>query len=314
MNRLWSVLAAMLLLSLMLSGCAPLVQADPQESLSIYASVYPIYALTDALMAGIPDICLHCLVQPQDGCLRDYQLSDWDVRLLATGADAVIMGGRGLESFENALFGWGEDGPAMSAVLYNLELYSSNHNVHGQGEAASHWEGPNPHLYMSIDGAKRMVASISATLMALDPDWGERYAENETSTLEKLDSLAEQMEGIVGGISREKVAVMNETLVYIARDWNLDVVTQIERESGQDCDAATLEAYLEQLAAGSAKVVLIERQAPAMLIEGLEAAGFGVARLDTLSTRRESEGFDGYIQAQLYNATALRRAFEEADR
>ena len=312
MHRLRSVLALTLFAALALSGCSPLVTEDDGKSLSIYASVYPIYALTDALMEGIPNISLHCLVQPQDGCLRSYQLSDWDVRLLASGADAVILGGRGLESFESALFSWGDGGPAVSAVLYNLELFNSNTAVHGESEEASHLEGPNPHLYMSTEGAKRIVESITATLMALDPDYGDRYAENETAALAAIDALSEQAHDLVGDISREKVALMNETLIYVARDYELDVAAQIDRESGEDCDAVTLQSYLDQLAESGAKVVLLEKQAPAALLEGLESAGYAVAKIDILSTRRESEGFDGYIQAQLYNASVIRQAFEEA--
>ena len=118
------LLAALTVLTFVLSGCRPLV-TDATKALSVYATFYPIYALTDAVMAGIPDAALHCLVQPQDGCLRNYQLSDWDISLLASGADAVILGGRGLESFESTLTGWGETGPAVSAVLYNQELYNA---------------------------------------------------------------------------------------------------------------------------------------------------------------------------------------------
>ena len=59
-------------------------------------------------------------------------------------------------------------------------------------------------------------------------------------------------------------------------------------------------------------MVLIERQAPQALIEALEAAGYAVARLDVMSTHREGEGFDQYIEIQRGNAQALRDAFDRA--
>lgn len=61
-----------------------------------------------------------------------------------------------------------------------------------------------------------------------------------------------------------------------------------------------------------ARVVLIEKQAPAALIEILEGAGYVVARVDVLSTGRPDMGADVYFTAQLANAEAIAQAFTEA--
>ena len=58
--------------------------------------------------------------------------------------------------------------------------------------------------------------------------------------------------------------------------------------------------------------MLIEKQAPRAFVEAIEAAGFAVARLDILSTHREGEGFDTYIDIQKSNAQAIRAAFDRA--
>ena len=123
MRRRFAIIALILIISVALSGWHRLVEPE-YKSISVYATFWPVYALSNAVMKDVPDARLRLLVQPQDGCLRDYALSDWDAAILSRSADAVLMGGRGLESFESALFGWGESGPAVSAVLYNLELYN----------------------------------------------------------------------------------------------------------------------------------------------------------------------------------------------
>lgn len=293
-------------LALALAGCRPLVTED-EKPLNVYATFYPIYALADALMEDVPNAALHCLVQPQDGCLRAYGLSDWDAYLLAS-ADAVVCGGRGLEGFESLLFQWGENGPAVFAALYNLDLY--------EGKAAfdredSHLDGPNPHLYMSVPGAKAMLESISGALMSLDPRYAEIYSTNLEHASAALNQLSEDMREAVGNIESQPVALMNEALIYTANDLGLQVAAWIERESGETLSGDALEDCLEQLDASGAKVVLIERQAPASLTDALEKAGYAVARLDVLSTHKESDGFDGYIEAQKNNARAIGRAFEE---
>ncbi len=307
-NIIPAVFAIVLVLAL--SGCRPLVQTPPQ-TISIYATFYPIYALTDAVMQGIPNARLHCLVQPQDGCLRDYRLSDWDARLLAS-ADGVVSGGRGLESFEDTLFSWGEDGPVISAVLYNLELYNNGKKT-SDAEQESHSAGENPHLYMSVDGAKSIVESISAMLVAMDPEYGAKYAENTDAALLELQALDDRTHEIMAPYADRQVILMNEALVYCAQDYRLEIADWIDRESGEGLYDEALSACIGRMNEAGAKVVLIERQAPQRLVEALESAGFRVARLNILSTGREGQGFDTYIQAQLENAEAIKNAFVRAD-
>lgn len=306
MRRRW--IAALLFIALALSGCRPLVEDEP-EQLTVYATFYPIYALTEAVARGVPDLNLRCLVQPQDGCLRNYALSDWDIYLLAS-ADAVIAGGRGLESFESTLFGLGEKGPAVSALLYNLELENSTRQSHAQTESESHLNGPNPHLYMSIEGAKQIVESAAAMMQTLDPSYAQRYIDNAAKAVGALDDLYNEVLEIVGDLNGRKVILMNEALTYVARDYGLEVAGQFDRESGVALYDAELTECMEALRGFDSKVVLIERQAPGSLVEALRENGYFVGLIDILSTHLEGEGFDGYIQAQLNNARAIRRAFD----
>ena len=308
MRRRIALLIALVILCIAATGCRPLV-SDGIESLSVYATFYPIYALADAVMRDVPDAALHCLVQPQDGCLRSYKLSDWDISMLSSGADAVLMGGRGLESFESALFGWGEGGPAMSAVLYNLELFNQSEGS-ADPENESHLKGPNPHLYMSVEGAKEIVQSISAMLVAMDPRYADRYAVNTDAALNRLDGLLVENRELLQGCSGARVALMNETLIYVAEDYGLEVAEWIDRESGQVMGDNELAQCLERLSEAEISVVLIERQAPQALTEALEGAGYAVARLDVLSTHGEGDGFEAYIRAQRENARVLREALD----
>lgn len=307
MRKLRRALLALVLL-FTLSGCHPLVEDAPKQ-LSVYATFYPIYALADAVTQDVPDLSLSCLAQPQDGCLRSYALSDWDIYLLAS-ADAVIAGGRGLESFESVLFSLGDSGPAVTAVLYNLELLNNSIDSHSPTSENSHLEGPNPHLYMSVDGAGQIVESIAAMLQTLDPGYDGRYIANADHALQALVQLREQTLGIAGDLAGQKVILMNEVLGYVAADYGLEIAGQIDRESGASMYDSELEACLEDMKDFDSVVVLIEAQAPVSLVQALEADGYSVALIDIMSTHRAEEGFDGYIQAQLNNARAIRRAFD----
>ena len=307
-----ALLLGMCLLAAALSGCGLHAEEEvPQEpeALNVYATFYPIYALTALVADGVPDLQINCLVQPMDGCLRSYSLSDWDLALLARSADAVIAGGRGLEAFESTLYALGENGPAVTSVLYNLELATVK-PANETGEE-SHWTDENPHIYMTIDGAIAIAERIAANLAVLDPKYGDLYDKNLQEAQNRLESLRIEMHEVAGGLQGQKVIVLNEALVYAAQEYGLDVELYYARESGEGIYDRDLEACIELLSTCDARVILLEKQAPEALRRALEEAGFRVAALDVLSTRRASEGAEGYFEAQLANARALAAAFSE---
>ena len=311
MRRLQKLCAGALCLCLMaavLAGCGPEEpEAEQTEALSVYATFYPLYAIASMLVEEVPDLRLNCLVQPQDGCLRGYALSDWDYALLDRGADLVIAGGRGLESFESLLYAMGESGPAVIKALYDLELVKQP-GANTQEDSESHWLDENPHVYMSPDGALEIARRIAASLAALNPAHEALYMKNLEAAEARLTALQAELHGETAEAEGEKAAVFNEALIYLAQDWGLDVVLRYDRESGASLEGAELETCLAMLRDSGARLVLIEKQAPAKLVDALKGAGFAVASMDTLSTRRADEGAEGYFDALRENARALKAA------
>lgn len=294
-----------------LSACelgAAKEEASPDgDALSIYATFYPLYALAALITDDVPDLQLNCLAQPMDGSFRTYNLSDWDLALLMQSADAVISGGRGLEGFESTLYALGENGPAITGVLYNLELVAVE-SINETGEDSDLTE-ENPHIYMTIDGAITIVERIAANMSVLDPEYSELYSKNLENAKNRLESLREEMHTLTGDLQGRKVIAMNEALIYTAQEFGLDVELYFARESGSGLYDQELEDCIETLSACEARVILIEKQAPEAFRKALEAAGFRLVTLDVLSTRRADEGVEGYFEAQRANARALAETY-----
>ena len=307
------LIALVLCLGLMacaLSGCGFQTQTDApeaEEAINVYATFYPIYALAELIVEDVPNLKLNCLAQPMDGSFRTYGLSDWDLALLAQSADAVISGGRGLESFASTLYALGETGPAVASVLYNLEL-ATVEPVNETGEDSDS-TGVNPHIYISIDGAIAIAERIAANMSVLDPEYGELYSKNLENAKNRLESLREEMHALTGDLRGRKVIVMNEALIYTAQEFDLDVELYYARESGSALYDKELEDCIAMLTSCEARVILIEKQAPEAFCKALEAAGFRLVALDVLSTRRADEGAEGYFEAQRANARALAEAY-----
>lgn len=310
-RRIWAALIALCLMLAALSGCTQTAQpTQAQPLLRVYATFYPLYACAEMITAGAPELTLSCLVQPQDGCLRDYQLSDWDYALLQRSADLVIAGGRGLESFENTLYAMGDAGPAVACVLYNMEFAENRQTAHIDPDRESHFLDPNPHIYMCIEGMLSIAESICAQMVTVDPENADLYQNNLESAQEKLNALSAEIHAIAGQIEGRDAVVMNEALTYAANEYQLNVVYSVDRDSGEAFHDAELQACIEALAPYRDAVLLIEKQAPETFVEALEDAGFTVARMDVLSTRSAREGADGYFEAQRSNAQALAAAYQ----
>lgn len=304
MKRLCLILVLCVIL---LSSCKKKEIPQDDTVTSIYATFYPLYTATEWLLNGVSDVQLNCLVQPQDGCIRDYQLSDWDLALLSS-SDLIISGGRGLESFESVLYALGENGPAVSAVLYNMDLRRQP-AVNTQNDSQSHWLDLNPHIYMSTDGMKEVATRIANTLVLFDPENEQIYKDNLDTAHTQLDELHAELTEKLSHLKDEKVIVMNEALIYAVDEYGLKADLFYDRESGTSLYDSDLDSCLNALKKSEAQVILIEKQAPRTFCEALEGAGFKLIRMDVLSTGRAANGSKGYFEAQRANVQAIIEAF-----
>ncbi|MDO4547572.1 MAG: metal ABC transporter substrate-binding protein [Clostridia bacterium] len=295
------IIALAVIIALSVCGCHSMVSQDV-ESLVVYASFYPLYALLREIAQGVPDLTVASLTQPNHGCLRDYELTDWDVARLSI-CDAVFIGGRSLESFEGTL---GESDLALFSVMDALALLGEDEQVVEGDDEASHFVGENPWAWLSLDGARGICEAMAAAMSQIDPRYAQVYQDNLTSMLDKIDAMEETMlDAIPDEVN--SVCVMHEGMEYLARTLQLEVICEIERESGDDMDSSDIETAVGQIISSGADVVLIEKQAPQQLYDALRKAGLCVALIDTVATSAAD-----YEKAMLYNANAIAAAFYES--
>lgn len=302
-----SFCALILALALLLSGCSPVVD-EAARPLTIYTTFYPIHVIASKITDGAQNLQLNCLVAPQDGCLRSYELSDWDLYLLSYASDIILSGGRGMESFDSSLQTLSENGIPLVHCLYGLELLSGKSQ---ETDESSHFSNENPHLYMSIDGAMKIAENISDALLVLDESNSALYKSNLNAAVSELRALKDEISTQTSVCIGQKAAVMNEALLYPAAEYQLEVAAIIERESGTDLYEEQLTACINTLNESGARVVLIEQQAPKTLTDALTHAGFIVVRMDILSTKRTTDGFEDYINTLKNNAKAVATAFAQ---
>jgi len=301
------LIAVLCICAMLLAGCAPVTETA-EEQKQVYASFFPIYALSGLVLQDIPEIDVKCFIQPQDDCLRLYDLSDWDASVLAYDADVVIIGGRGLEAFESALYTFGEGGPAVINSMYGLRLHNDDGSSILDGNTG-HLADANPYLYMSVPGARQMINVIAPAMAMLYPEYAEKIAGGLQRTDKELEKLYTENTALCADIKGEKVILMNEALIYVAEDYGLEVVYRYDRESGTTLYGEGLTAAINDLRNLDADVILIEKQAPAELTKALEAEGFTVVKIDIMNSYPANAGPEHYYEVQRNNAAALADAF-----
>lgn len=298
-----ALIVVLLIVSMLMVGCSPIVEDAPYQK-NVYATFYPIYALASAITEDAENMELHCLVQPQDGCLRSYELSDWDLYMLAYSADAVLSAGNRLENFADKLESMGENMLPMAEVMYGLETYRMNES----NDEESHFAGENPHLYMSVEGAEAIAENIAGTLMVLDEANSEIYQSNLSKLLVELQSIQDYIKKQTEFCANVPAMVLNEALFYTATDCGLDITGCFERENSEMLYGKQLDDCLETLEKAGTRLVLIEEQAPYALVKTLEDARYVVVKLDTMSSMAEKDGISGYLQVLKRNAGAIAAA------
>lgn len=292
---------------LLLSGCRSLmIGEDALEVKYITATFYPLYSLAVNLVKDVPALSLSCLTQPQDGCLRGYELSDWDYQVLIN-QDAVILGGRGLESFESVMQ---QTDAILISTLEGRELRTET--VGDPDDDNTHFSGENPWYFMSIRGAMEISVSIASGMSAVDELFADVYAENLDEYLYRLEQLIVKMTEAVNSAPQKPVAVLHEGLTYFVEQFDLETVLIYQREPGVDLIDNDFLALTEALAESGAQTVVIEKQAPKRLVDALEAEGYSVAKIDTLTAHMANGDTEAYEQIMLENAYALRKALQNA--
>lgn len=300
------ILVLTIVLALLFTGCKPLVEeTDQDREYRIYASFYPVYALSELIIReNVPDMHLYQLIQPQDGCLRSYSLSDWDL-YIAMNADAVVLNGSGLEAFEASLRSLGEDGPAVISATGSMVLLKNEEITNEE----SHFYGANPWMFLSVDGALEMTRAICANMQTLDPAYAQSYLENLADAEIRFQTLkAEMSEIFEAADTSAPIAVAQEGLIWFADEWNLNCALVIERESGTQSDRSETEEMLREISERGITAVLLEKQAPKSLVNAIESVGCKAVLIDTLSAGNAQNGAQGYFDAMLQNALNYQNA------
>ncbi len=237
--------------------------------LDVVVSIKPIHALVAGVMQGVgtPHLLLndqqsphHFALKPsQARLLQQAELVFWVDPSLETPMPALLaslaphaidirfMADQDLVRYQNKISDDSDDD-------HEGHDGHEDHEGHGRGHIV------NPHIWLDLENARRMVWSIVATLSAVDPQHAGAYASNAAKLDKRLVDLYEVAKRQFASIQRNKFIVQHDAFIYIERQFKLPRGLVIARDHDTPPGTAHLQHLRDLVAAGVVSCIFDERQ------------------------------------------------------
>lgn len=258
MKRFLSLLAAALAL-VGLTACGASPSAPPSETISVVATIFPIYDWVTQLSrdAGEADVTL-LLDTGVD--MHSFQPSAADMVLLSSCDLFIYVGGESDAWVEDAL---AEAKNPDMVVLDLMDILGDRavkeETVEGMTALPEDDPAPDEHVWLSVQNARLFCSSIAEALSSLDPAHAETYAANARAYDASLAALDDKYRSAVANASYDTLLFGDRfPFRYLCEDYGLTYYAAFP-----GCSAET-EASFETVAFLAAK--LDELRLPAVLI------------------------------------------------
>lgn len=294
------ILLIILVMSLTLPACSKLNDntdsADSDETL-IVTSFYPIYVFTSNIAKDVPGVRVVNMTEPQTGCLHDYQLVPANLKTLEK-AEIFVINGAGIESFLDKVI---SQLPKLTLVegVKDIPLLKD-----GNGEE-------NPHVWVSVSGAILEVQNITDGLVQADPANEAAYRKNSQAYIQRLEDLKTRMKVALQNVKTRDIVTFHEAFPYFAQEFDLSIVSVVEREPGSEPSAGELANTIEIIKQAGVKVLFAEPQYSQKVAESIASqTGAKVYTLDPVVTGPKDAPLDSYEKTMEENLKVLIEALK----
>ncbi len=121
--------------------------------------------------------------------------------------------------------------------------------THGNGEG-------DPHLWSSVRNMQAITSSMTAAMIAYDPENASGYKQREAALQTRLKALDDTLSSILKPVQGSSFVVIHPSLSYFARDYGLNQFA-LERE-GKEPTARQMQERLDSAAAARPVLMIAE--------------------------------------------------------
>ncbi len=267
--------AAVAAAATLLAALPGAVSAAP---LRVLASFLPMYLFTVNVVGDTPGVKVEMMLPPSVGP-HDYALTPGDMRKIAS-ADLFVANGLGMEEFLGP--------PARKAnprlrVVETAASVAPLKEIPGKGHAG-HAE-TNPHSWVSPKNAILQVRAIEQALIAASPGNAARFRENAAAYVRRLRTLDRAYEEASKTFRGRNIVTFHNAFDYLARDYGLTIVGEVETAPGQEPSAGEILALVRTIREKRVPALFAEPQFPTRTAETIaREASIPMRVLDPVDT------------------------------
>lgn len=261
----------------------------------VVVSVPPLHSLVSGVTAGVTE---PVLLLPGAASPHDYSLRPSDMRALS-GSDIVVWAGPGLENFLVRPLATLSQRTVRIELMReaNLELlvmrsggdWEPHDHDHDHDHAHGHDDhedlAHDPHVWLSPDNARRIVAHVAARLTALDPDHAAAYAANRDRVLARIDALDRKLAASLTPLAERPYIVFHDAYQYFERAYGLTPAGAVTLDPAHPPGARRVREIRARIVAERAICVFSEPQfTPALLRTLTEGTPARIGVLDPIGS------------------------------
>ena len=249
------------------------VQAAPQ----VVVSIKPLQELVGAVMDGVAE---PRLLVPPGQSPHTWSLKPSDAAAVS-GAGLVVWIGPGLEtSLARALRGAPAGQPRLEVeslpgilllparVGGDWEKRRRDGADNGQGHAHG-TSNADPHLWLSPDNARQIVAAVAQRLSELDEVNAVRYRANAARFTQELDTLDAQLKARLAPLADRPFIVFHDAYQYFEKHYGLRAVGSVLVSPEQMPGVRRVSELRDKVRSLGAVCVFAEPQFPPALVDTL---------------------------------------------
>lgn len=309
------------------------------DGLTIVTSFYPLYVATLNVTDGMSGVNVVNLMQNQQGCLHDYQLTTDNMRTLET-ADVLIINGAGMEAFlddiknnypDLAIIDTSEGIDLLTVTGevhdhdhdhdeedadhddHDHEEEDADHDDHDHEEEDAdhddhdHEHGEyNPHMWLDPERYQTQIANIAEGLATVDSAHAAQYASNAKAYEEKVEDIDHELKELPA-FDYTNVILFHNSMEYLCQRLGINVSYCLNLDGESSLSAGEIATIIEEVKENDIKVLFSEEQYSDSVANRIgEETGANVYVFDSLVTGENSK--DAYITGMKKNIELLKKA------
>ncbi|WP_394011248.1 metal ABC transporter solute-binding protein, Zn/Mn family [Anaerococcus cruorum] len=211
------------------------------ESVSVYASFFPIYNLTKQIAGDKFDVKSFTNLKTES---HGWEPSAKDIAELSN-SELMFINGAGMEEWEESLESSSEIELVNTTV--NIDLLEGSHENeenedHGHEDYDhSHNHGEfDPHTWLSPKNGIAQAKVIAEKLSEIDPANKDYYMDNYKKIEEELNAMIDEYREKFENLDNKNFLVSHQAFGYLAHDFGLNQIALTSLGATEEADAKTL--------------------------------------------------------------------------